>query len=87
MSGSDGNLREFLPNKMENSKKTNNAIPPDEKINRLIEVIYNKNILQKNGILVIHRKKSIRDKFPDCLKIIDERIYGISKIVFGKFLV
>tara|TARA_B100001123_G_C14959233_1_gene886960 strand:- start:114 stop:683 length:570 start_codon:yes stop_codon:yes gene_type:complete len=62
--------------------------PPfkDEKINRLIEVIYNKNILQKNGILVIHRKKSIRDKFPDCLKIIDERIYGISKIVFGKFL-
>ncbi|RUA15313.1 MAG: 16S rRNA (guanine(966)-N(2))-methyltransferase RsmD, partial [Alphaproteobacteria bacterium] len=26
------------------------------------------------------------EKLPDYFKIIDERIYGISKVTFGKFL-
>ena len=61
--------------------------PPfkDTNIDRLIEIIFKRNLLQKNGILVLHRKKNIKDNFPDSFKIIEERIYGISKIIFGNF--
>ena len=61
--------------------------PPfkDTNIDRLIEIIFKRNLLQKNGILVLHRKKNIKDNFPDFFKIIEERIYGISKIIFGNF--
>ena len=39
--------------------------------------------MKKNGIIIFHRKKNIIDKIPNYFKIIDERIYGISKIIFG----
>ena len=42
--------------------------------------------MNKNGILILHRNKNSKEKLPNCFKIIDERIYGISKIIFGKFL-
>ena len=62
--------------------------PPfkESTIGKLIQIIYHNNILQKKGIIVIHRKKHIEEIFPDNFKIIDERVYGISKIIFGKFL-
>ncbi len=55
-------------------------------MNELIETIYNKNLLKKDGIAVIHRNKIDKTKLPDCFKLIEERIYGISKISFGKIL-
>ena len=55
-------------------------------IEKLIELIFNKNLLQKNGIIILHRNKSTKEKLPDCLKLVDERIYGISKVIFGKLL-
>ena len=62
--------------------------PPfkDKNIEKLIELILNKNLLKKNGVLVLHRNKSLKEKFPDYFKIVDERIYGVSKIIFGQFL-
>ena len=62
--------------------------PPfkDLNIEKLIQLIYNNNILQKNGIFVLHRHKNTKEKLPNYFKIIDEKIYGISKIMFGKFL-
>ena len=62
--------------------------PPfkDLNIEKLIQIIYNNNLLRKDGILVLHRKKNTKEKFPSYFKIIDERKYGISKITFGKFL-
>ena len=62
--------------------------PPfkDVNIEKLIQLIYNNNILQENGIFVLHRHKNTREKLPNYFKIIDEKIYGISKIMFGKFL-
>tara|TARA_B110000196_G_scaffold308333_1_gene308856 strand:+ start:103 stop:666 length:564 start_codon:yes stop_codon:yes gene_type:complete len=61
--------------------------PPfkDNNLEKLIELIYNKNLLQKDGILIIHRNKTIKESLPKYFNIIDERIYGISKIIFGKF--
>ena len=62
--------------------------PPfkDTNIEKLINSIFNNNLLNKNGIIILHRQKSTKEKLPDYFKIIDERIYGKSKIIFGKFL-
>ena len=54
------------------------------KINDLIKLIISKNLLKKNGIIILHRHKKTNDKLPDSLQIIDERKYGLSKIIFGK---
>jgi 16S rRNA (guanine966-N2)-methyltransferase len=61
--------------------------PPfkDNNLEKLIELIYNKNLLRKDGILIIHRNKSTKERLPKYFSIIDERIYGVSKIIFGKF--
>ena len=62
--------------------------PPfkDLHMEKLIQLIYNNNVLHKNGILILHRNKKTDEKFPNYFQIIDERIYGISKVTFGKLL-
>ena len=62
--------------------------PPykNKNIEKLIEIIFNKSLLNKNGIIVLHRNKTTEEKFPNYFKIIDERTYGVSKIIFGKIL-
>ena len=62
--------------------------PPFKDINigKLIELIFNKNLLNKNGIIILHRNKTTKEKLPNYFKVVDVRIYGISKIIFGKFL-
>ena len=60
--------------------------PPykEQKINILLELIIETKILNKNGILILHRNKKTIDVFPKKLKIFSERIYGLSKIYFIK---
>ena len=53
---------------------------------KLIELIFNNSLLKKEGIIILHRNKATKEEFPNYFKIIEERIYGISKIVFGKLL-
>ena len=62
--------------------------PPfkDTNIEKLIELIFNKNLLDKNGIIILHRNKTTKEKLPNYFKIVDERVYGKSKIIFGKLL-
>ena len=62
--------------------------PPfkDTNIEDLIELIFKKDLLKKNGILILHRRKNTDEKLTAYFKIIDKRIYGLSKIIFGKFL-
>jgi len=62
--------------------------PPfkDTNIEKLINSIFNNNLLNKNGIIILHRQKSTKEKLPDYFKIVEERTYGMSKIIFGKFL-
>ncbi|HIF61733.1 MAG TPA: 16S rRNA (guanine(966)-N(2))-methyltransferase RsmD [Candidatus Pelagibacter sp.] len=52
----------------------------------IIDIIFNNNILENEGIIILHRNKNSKDKYPKYFKIIDERIYGVSKIIFGKIL-
>ena len=62
--------------------------PPfkEKDMNNLITLITAKKLLKKNGIIIVHRNKNTNDKFPNYFKILDERLYGISKIIFGKIL-
>ena len=51
----------------------------DNVLNKIIE---NK-IIKDYGIIIIHRHKKEIDIFPKNFHLIDEKIYGISKIIFG----
>ena len=59
--------------------------PPykEKRLNLIIEKILKKNILNKNGIIIVHRHKKDNIKITKKLKIIDLRLYGISKIIFA----
>ncbi len=61
--------------------------PPykEKKLEILINTIVNENILKKNGIVIIHRHKKENDNLTNILKIIEEKKYGISKIIFGSY--
>ena len=61
---------------------------PPYKENNLFSVIDNmikSSILNKDGIVVIHRHKKEIDKFPKQFNIVEEKTYGISKVIFGNF--
>ena len=55
-------------------------------ISKLIQLIFNNNLLNESGIIILHRNKTTKEKLPDYFKVIEERLYGISKIIFGKLL-
>tara|TARA_B100000029_G_C17567502_1_gene955549 strand:- start:564 stop:1124 length:561 start_codon:yes stop_codon:yes gene_type:complete len=59
--------------------------PPykEKKINEIIELMLEKKLLNKNGILIIHRHKKDNIDITEKLRIIEDRTYGISKILFG----
>ena len=56
------------------------------KTKKLIELINKNKLLHPEGIIIFHRKKNTDEKLPNYFKVIDERIYGISKITFGTIL-
>ncbi len=59
--------------------------PPykENKINDLIDKIKNKNLLNKDGIMILHRHKNDNFVITNNLNVLDERKYGISKIIIG----
>ena len=59
--------------------------PPykDKNIFMILNKIIESKILSPNGIIIIHRHKKEFDELPKNLKIIEEKIYGISKIIFA----
>jgi len=56
-------------------------------VEKIINLIIEKNLLKKNGIIILHRNKTSKENFPNKFKVFDERIYGISKIIFGEILI
>ena len=53
------------------------------RINEIIETIIEKKLLNKKGILVIHRHKKDTIELTKKINIFEERFYGISKVSFG----
>ena len=58
--------------------------PPfkEDKINNILIKISEEKILNKNSIIIIHRHKNKVDNLSANFKIIEEKTYGVSKILF-----
>ena len=50
-----------------------------------LKLIKQKKIYKNNHIVIIHRHKKEIDEFPKNFELIDEKKYGISKIIFGSY--
>lgn len=62
--------------------------PPyaDKKYIEIIKIIKKKNLLKKNHIIVLHReKKNLESLNIENFNIFEDRVYGRSRIFFGKF--
>ena len=59
--------------------------PPykEKGLNKLIIDIVEAKIIKENGIIIIHRHKKEKDEFPKKFQIIEEKTYGISRVLFG----
>ena len=73
-----------------NFKKKFNIIfidPPykEKKLSHLLINIAESNILNDDGIVIIHRHKKEKDKFTKTFNIIEEKTYGISRVIFGNY--
>ena len=62
--------------------------PPykDKDLKNLFIKIKKNEILKNNGIIILHRHKKESDYIPLNFKLIEEKIYGISKIAFLSYL-
>ena len=61
--------------------------PPyrEKAIENVLNILFENKILKDNGIIIIHRHKKEMNMFPENFKLIYEKRYGISKIIFGYF--
>ena len=59
--------------------------PPykEKGLTKIIIDIIDAKILKDNGIVIIHRHKKEEDEFPKGFEIIEEKTYGISRVLFG----
>ena len=62
--------------------------PPykEKKLFEILENIFQSNLLKNKGVIIIHRHKKEIDEFPEKFKIIEEKSYGISKVIFGNYI-
>ena len=73
-----------------NFKRSFNLIfldPPYKQKNlyKILANISKEKILNKNGLIIIHRHKNDKNDYPLNLKVLEEKEYGISKILFATF--
>ncbi len=61
--------------------------PPykEKDLTNLIDSLLFYKVLSFEGIIIIHRHKDQIDNFPKSFQIIQEKKYGISKIIFGSY--
>ena len=77
----------FNKNFLLNFKKKFDIIflDPPYKIKNLTEIFYKLEklmLLSKNGVIILHRHKNEENNIPSSFKILEEKKYGISKIIF-----
>ena len=61
--------------------------PPykEKGLEKILNSIIEDKVLKDNGIIIIHRHKKEIDIFPKTFHVLDQKKYGISKIVFGSY--
>ena len=59
--------------------------PPykEKNLEKILNNISSEKLIKDNGVIIIHRHKNEKDQLSEYLKIIEEKKYGISKIIFG----
>ncbi len=57
-----------------------------DNLKSIFENIENTRILKNGGIIILHRHKKTKDIFPSTIRVIEQKNYGISKIIFATFL-
>ncbi len=62
--------------------------PPfkDKNIENLLIEIKKQKILNKNGVIIMHRHKSETKSYTSIFKVIEEKNYGLSKVLFFSHL-
>jgi len=62
--------------------------PPykDKNLENIFIEIKKYKILNNNGIIIMHRHKNELDLIPSGFKLIEKKVYGISKIIFLSYL-
>ena len=88
-----GKQAEIIKNRIENIKswkKRYNIIfldPPFKDLQFIdnLKELKNQKIYEKNHLIIVHREKNSKDDFEGILKIINEKVYGRSKIIFALF--
>ena len=58
----------------------------EKRVDMLLQKIFDAKILNDKSIIIIHRHKKENENFIDNFNIIEEKVYGISKVIFGNFL-
>ena len=58
----------------------------EKRVDILLQKIFDAKILNDKSIIIIHRHKKENENFIDNFNIIEEKKYGISKVIFGNFL-
>jgi len=58
--------------------------PPykEKELNNILSLLINEKILKQDGIIIIHRHYKQVDSLPNQINILEEKKYGISKILF-----
>ena len=61
--------------------------PPfkDKNINKLLKKNLDLKIAHKSTLIVIHRNKKFKENFIEDFKVLREKKYGLSKIIFGNY--
>ena len=60
--------------------------PYKDDLNIILEKINNVHLLNTDGIIILHRHKNQKDIFPNNFDIIENKKYGISKVIFINLL-
>ena len=58
--------------------------PPykDKNLKNILKSINDEKILNENGVVIIHRHKNEQDLLPESFEVVEEKKYGLSKIIF-----
>ena len=60
--------------------------PYKDDLNIILEKINNVHLLNTDGIIILHRHKNQKDIFPKNFEVIENKKYGISKVMFINLL-
>ena len=83
-----GKIEETLEKSIEKKFNILFCDPPyaDHNFIQNLKLIRKKKLFRLNHIIIIHRERQEKDNFHDLIKVITEKKYGKSKIIFGRFI-